>query len=61
MDKVEISGIFGCGENERQSSEFLNDIAPIALNQIGIAEKNYICYVITRPRKCPPTVWSDVA
>ena len=25
------SEIFGCGENERQSSEILNDIAPIAL------------------------------
>ena len=25
------SGIFGCGENGRQSSEILNGIAPIAL------------------------------
>ena len=25
--------IFGCGENERQSSEILTDLAPIALNQ----------------------------
>ena len=26
-----ITEIFGCGKNERQSSEILNDIAPIAL------------------------------
>ena len=32
MDKVDIlSEIFGCGENERQSFEILNVIAPIAL------------------------------
>ena len=31
MEKVEMpSEIFGCGENGRQSSKILNDIAPIA-------------------------------
>ena len=31
MVKVDPSEIYGCGENEGQSSKFLNVIAPIAL------------------------------
>ena len=37
MDKIEIlSEIFGCGENERQRSEILYDIAPDFFSDFGL-------------------------
>ena len=43
MDKVEISfEIFGCEENERQSSEILNDIAPLLLFHSAVVFIEYL-------------------
>ena len=43
MDKVEI---FGCGENDRQSSEILNDIATIIAWCIGkVNYHSYWCHL----------------